>query len=231
MRVTIHQPNFLPWLGFFAKASRADLLVLLDNVQFIKRGFIQRNYVKAPDDKRLIGVPVVTKGRYYQTIAETEINHDTQWQSKILGTLRHLYSKAPAFADRAPDIQCVLTRRYDRLVELNTELLTLAFRYLGVTTPVIRASELTGVEGMSTDRLIAICHAVSADEYLSGAGGRNYQDEAAFEAAGIRLVYSDFEHPVYPQLHGDFMPCLSVIDYLFNVPSAEALFRRAPRAA
>ena len=100
MRVAIHQPNFLPWLGFFHKANEADLLVLLDNVQFIKRGFVQRNYIKNNQGTQLIGVPIKNKGRYLQTIAETEIDNETPWQAKLVRTLHHLYSKAPAYADR-----------------------------------------------------------------------------------------------------------------------------------
>ena len=124
----------------------------------------------------------------------------------------------------APEIESILTRRHDRLMYLNIELLQAALRFLKIATPLVLASELEGVCGQSTERLISIGRAVAADEYLSGAGGKNYHDEAAFQAAGIRLVYSDFAHPVYPQLHGEFIPQLSAVDYLFNVPSRDQMF-------
>jgi hypothetical protein len=217
MRVAIHQPNFLPWLGFFHKANEADLLVLLDNVLFIKRGFIQRNYIKTNQGTQLIGVPIKTKGRYLQTIAETVIDNETPWQAKLIRTLGVNYAKAPAHAVVTPEIDAILARPYERLIDLNMELLRTAFHHLAITTPTLLASELTGIKGQGTERLISICHTVGADEYLSGAGGKNYQDESAFEAAGIRLEYTHFEHPTYPQLNGEFAANLSIVDYLFNV--------------
>lgn len=217
MRVAIHQPNFLPWLGFFYKAEQADLLVLLDNVQFAKRGFIQRNYIKTNQGTQLIGVPIKTKGRYFQTIAETEIDNETPWQAKLIRTLGVNYAKAPEYAAVAPEIGTILARPCERLIDLNVELLQSAFHHLAIKTPTLLASELEGVEGQGTERLISICRAVGADEYVSGAGGKNYQDESAFHTAGIHLEYTHFEHPTYPQLNGEFAVNLSIVDYLFNV--------------
>ena len=231
MRIAIHQPNFLPWLGFFHKASHCDLLVLLDDVQFVKRGFIHRNYIKSPTGKQWFGVPVLSKGRYFQQICETEINLEQRWQTKAVNALRHLYSSAPYFTELIGEFEAELRRPQTHLVELNCALLKIAFRHLGVTTPTVRASELEGVSGASTERLLSICEAVSATAYLSGAGGRNYQDEAEFQRRGIRLTYSTFSHPVYSQLHGDFTPNLSVIDYLFNVGAANGSFSKAGAAA
>lgn len=219
MRVAIHQPNFLPWLGFFHKAEQADLLVLLDDVQFIKRGFIQRNCIKTNQGTQLIGVPVKTKGRYFQTIAETEIDNETPWQAKLTRTLGVNYGKAPAYSALATEIGAILARPHERLVDLNVELLRTAFHHLSIETPTMLASELEGVEGQGTERLISICRSVGADEYISGTGGKNYQDESAFEAGGIHLEYTRFEHPTYPQLNGEFAANLSIVDYLFNVPS------------
>lgn len=231
MRVAIHQPNFLPWLGFFYKASQADVLVFLDDVQFIKRGYIHRNYIKGPNGKQFLGVPVITKGRYDQTINQTEINYDSRWQSKAIQTLKHLYSKSPGYSKRLPIIESILTKHYPYLADLNIDLLNAAFGMMNIETKTIRSSELENITGKSTDRLVSICKSVSAREYLSGAGGKKYQDELAYESAGIQLSYSDFEHPVYTQLHGDFLPQLSIIDYLFNEEHPERIFEKTSIAA
>lgn len=218
MRVAIHQPNFCPWLGFFEKVRQADQLVLLDDVQFIKRGFIQRNAIKTPQGRQWLGVPVITKGRYLQQIREVEINHENRWQEKAVQTLQHAYAGAPAFSTHFEALQQILQAEFDLLINLNCRLLDLFFEILAIDVPVIRASELPGVEGTGTERLIRICQAVGAKGYVSGSGGRNYQDEEAFEQAGVGLTYAEFEHPVYPQRFGPFVPNLSVLDYLFNVP-------------
>lgn len=218
MRVAIHQPNFCPWLGFFEKVRQADQLVLLDDVQFIKRGFIQRNAIKTPQGKQWLGVPVITKGRYLQQIREVEINQENRWQEKAVQTLQHAYAGAPAFSTHVDAVQQILKAEFDLLIDLNCQLLDLFFETLGIRIPVIRASALPSVEGTGTERLIRICQAVGAKEYVSGAGGRNYQDEEAFEEAGVQLTYAAFAHPVYPQRFGPFVPNLSVLDYLFNVP-------------
>jgi hypothetical protein len=220
MRIAIHQPNFLPWLGFYYKASQCDLFVLLDDVQFIRRGFTQRNYVKGPHGEQLLGVPLITKGRYYQTIAEVEINNETRWQAKMAQTLRLLYSKAPAAGARLDVLTAIIQQPHPHLVDLNIALLEATFEMLGITTPVVRSSKLPNISGASTERLISICKSLSATEYLSGAGGKKYQSEEAFEQSGIKLIYSDFDHPIYPQLYGDFVPQLSVVDYLMNVEAA-----------
>ncbi len=216
VRIAIHQPNFLPWLGYFYKVARADLFVLLDDVQFTKEGFIHRNWVKTCDGKRWFGVPVYTKGALHQEIRQVRICRDEPWQRKLVGTLMQHYSKASYYAEHAGALREIVGRDYALLVDLNIKLLEYVCGVLGISTPMVRASELRGVAGTSTARLISICQSVGATEYLSGSGGKKYQDEEAFRAAGIELIYRDFVHPAYPQLLGPFESKLSVIDLLFN---------------
>jgi hypothetical protein len=220
MRVAIHQPNFLPWLGYFYKLARCDLFVILDDAQFSKEGYINRTMIKTTSGKQWLSVPIRTKGRMDQRIGEAEIEQGRPWQRKNTETLRQAYAKAPHYAAYGETLEEILARPRTSLVQLNLELLGAMARFLGVETPVLRASEIQGVDGASTQRLVSICRSVGAAEYLSGQGGHNYQDEQLFQDAGIRLVYNDFVHPVYPQLHGEFQAGLSAIDLLFNVGEA-----------
>ncbi len=226
MIVAVHQPNFLPWLGFFYKWAACDRFVFLDDAQYSKNGFINRNRIKTPAGEQWISAPVRHKGRLGQTILETRLAEDHQWIKKVLGSIQGNYARAPFFEDYFPSLERALTDPPPLLAELNLSLLGWAAGHLGLSTPTVRASELTGVQGTATERLVSICRALAADTYLSGAGGQKYQDTDNFAAAGVELRQSDFDHPVYPQLWGDFWPNLSVIDLLFNVgPQSLAVIR------
>jgi hypothetical protein len=221
----IHQPNYLPGLTYFDKIAAADVFVLLDNVQYIKRNWINRNRIKTADGPQWLTVPVVTKGRYTQTITETPVDNSRSWQREHTMALRLNYARAPHFDDLAPSILDALQGTWDHLAEMNEELLCLLCRVLGISTPFMRASEL-GVDGSSSALLAGICTAVGADRYLSGPGGRKYMDVDVFAAAGIDLVFHDYQHPTYRQLHGTFEPDLSVCDLLFNEgPDSLAILR------
>jgi len=212
----VHQPNFLPWGGFFYKWVKSDILVFLDDVQFIRRGYSNRVRIKGPQGERWLTVPVVKKGRYHQRIDEVEIEKDPAWKKKTGGSLRACYGKAPFFKDYFPPLEEMLQKDHTHLADMNIALLAWLARQLGIETKTVRASQLPGITGESTRRLVSICRAVEATNYLSGFGGRKYQDEAIFCENGIELAVYDFTHPVYPQLWGDFTPGLSILDLLFN---------------
>lgn len=212
----IHQPNFLPWIGFFYKWIKSDILVLLDDVQFIRRGYTNRVKIKGQEGERWLTVPVIKKGKYYQNINEVEIDKDPARKKKIPGTIRTFYGKAPYFNDYYPGLESILEKDFTYLAEFNIELLTWLARQLGITTKMARASQMPGIEGQSTQRLVSICKAVGAERYLSGFGGQKYQEEEIFRETNIELLVYDFAHPVYPQMWGEFLPGLSVLDLLFN---------------
>jgi len=225
--VAIHQPNFLPWLGFFYKWARSDLLVLLDDVQFIKRSIINRVKIKGPEGERWLTVPVIQKGRYFQGIDEVEVQ--AGWQKKVLGSIRACYGRAPYFDAYFPALAGLLQADDRLLVEVNARLLAWLAENLGITAPAMKASALTGVTGQSTERLVSICRAVAADRYLSGFGGQKYQEADSFAEGGIDLVISDFSHPHYRQLWGDFIPGLSAIDLLMSCgPQAREMLWPSP---
>ena len=223
MIVGIQQPEHVPWLGFFNKLLQVDLFVLLDHVQFKKRYFENRNLIRTNDRTQWITVPVQTKGRYTQAINEVEIDNEQNWSRKYLNSLNRTYARAPFFADRAPDVFKCIDRGWQKLSELNRELIQLLADQCRITTPIVLSSDLR-VEGVSgSDLILAICEELSADIYVSGPNGRNYLDSGAFASKEIKLVYHDYEHPFYPQLHAPFISHLSTLDALFNVAEMEEL--------
>jgi hypothetical protein len=217
--VSAHQPNFAPWLGFFDKALHSDVLVLLDTVQFIKRGYQNRARVKAAGGPQWLTVPVISKGRYDQATRDVEIDETARWRSVHLRTLQSILAKAP-HRDEVFDVVEPVYARTDvhRLVDLNVALIRAVADRLGIPTRLVLASELE-LEGSSTRLMVSLTAAVGGDVYLSGPTGRKYLEPELFDAAGLELRYHSFDVFEYPQLHGAFEPGLSCLDYLANCGS------------
>jgi hypothetical protein len=214
--IAVHQPNFLPWTGFFYKWCKADLMVFLDNVAFSRRSFINRVRIRDNSNKLWLTIPVLQKGRFNQLICQTEIQDDNSWRVSVRGKLRSCYGKARFFKGYFPEFEAIIKKEYRLLASLNIELLKWLSDKLEIETPWVLSSSLKGVEGKATERLVSICRCLEATHYLSGFGGQKYQEEEIFNKHHIKCDIYDFKHPVYPQLPGDFIPGLSTIDLLFN---------------
>lgn len=216
MIVGIHQPAYLPWLGYFDKIATADVFVILDSVQFDRTWFTQRQYVKTAGGRVLLTIPV-RKGHMQETLLQTRIAEDTDWRRKHWKTLDQAYHRAPGWAGIAGDLHSFYRPplHSPTLTEFCLAQLGFWLRELEIGTEIVRSSELA-VTGARSELLLNICKAVGADTYLSGAHGGNYLDTALFDSAGIKVAFQDFQHPVYNQLHGKFVPNLGVIDYVAN---------------
>jgi hypothetical protein len=215
MRATIHQPNYLPGLSYFAKIARSDVFILLDDVQFTKNNWTNRNRIKGPRGEQWLTLPVITAGRLHQRIVDVELDVRAHGPAKHWKQLQTCYGRAPAFAEIATELRDVLLQDWVRLAPLNEALLHIVLRRLSLPTPVVRSSDLN-VEGESAEKLIRLCQAVGASSYLSGPGGKKYLDVARFTAEAITVEFHEFTHPVYGQMFGDFLPNLSIVDLLFN---------------
>ena len=213
--VAIHQPQYLPYLGFFHKLLHCDVFVTLDNVQFQKNGLQNRNKLKTSQGWQWLTVPVLHRSG--QLINEVRINPKVPWQRKHWNALVSNYSPAPYFDVYGPGLKRLIDREWSSLCELNMVLIRWAMNALGIETPILYSSAL-GVEGNRTELLVNICKAVGAQCYLSGPGGRRYMELTAFEAAGITVIWQEFTSPAYDQVFPDvgFVPDLSVVDALFN---------------
>ena len=221
MIVAIHQPCYLPWLGYLQRMARADVFVLLDHVQFERGNYQNRTRILIDGEARWLTVPVLYRSQK-ERIADKEIdNHllegPRHWGTVQFGTLRHAYRTASCAPLYLPLLRDILQARWQRLVELNEALLELLRDAFGIRTPIVRSSEL-GVGGAKSELILGICRELGAGTFLGGLGGsREYLDVAAFERAGIRVAWQDFRHPVYPQCGtGPFVPGLSAVDLLLN---------------
>ena len=215
MIVAGHQPNFLPWLGFFDKMAQADVFVIEDTVQFVRREFQNRNQIKTPLGVMWLTVPVEHNGRR-QSIGETKIaeRNGCLWLRRHFETLQACYARAPFWTDYSGFFEQTCQHKWRMLLDLNLFLIENLRRFLGVGTRLVKASSLEAA-GKNTELIVAQCKELGADVYLSGDGARGYLDVEQFREEGIELRFQDFRHPVYRQVHGGFVPNLSVVDYLF----------------
>ncbi len=214
MIVAVHQPQYLPWLGYFDKMRRADVFCFLDNVQYKKNDWQNRNRIKTAQGWQWLTVPV--HYRFPQTINEVTINNAVKWKNKHLQALISNYNRAPFFKEFLDIFQQVYSENWESLSELNILLINRLRTALGLDQrPAVRASDYDLRED-PTDRLIDICKALKADTYLSGQDGVEYMDLERFKQSGIRVVVQNFKHPVYPQVFQEFQSHMSVVDLLFN---------------
>jgi hypothetical protein len=213
MRVAIHQPQFLPWLGYLDKIDRADCFVLLDSVQFKKNEWQNRNRIRTADGWQWMTVPVLHD--FGQRVLDVRINGTVGWRAKHLKALELHYARA---AHREPVIgglRAIYERSWDRLSDLNVAVIRWLLGEFGIATPLRLSSDMRLPEE-PTERLIEICRLTGATSYLAGAGARDYMDFAQFERAGIPVEAQEFRHPIYRQCYEPFVPGLSAIDLLLT---------------
>lgn len=214
--VVILQPGYLPWLGFFNQLMRSDVFVYYDDVQFDKHGWRNRNRIKSPNGPHWLTVPVLNKGKFGQTNLEVEIDNRQPWGRKQVGTIKQFYAKAPYLNMYLPKLEELLCSGWDNLVELDLAVVDLLCEWLQVRRKMARSSELD-ILGTKSERLLRICQHFGATNYISGDSAMDYLDTDLFAANGVSVKWQKFNHPVYPQLHGEFIPYLSVLDLLLNV--------------
>jgi len=214
MIVAAHQPQYLPWLGYFDKIDRADVFVLLDDVQFKKNEWQNRNRIKTAQGWQWLTVPVLYK--YPQRIAEVAINNTVKWQHKHSQAILTNYRKAPFYEFLDTVFQEAFSSSWSFISELNTVLVMGLVKVLGIQTPLHLSSDLGNLPEDPDKRLIAVIKHFGGHAYLAGNGGREYMDLQKYRNHQIEVIFQDFEHPVYDQLFGEFVPNLSVIDLILN---------------
>lgn len=214
--VVIHQPDFLPYLGFFHRFLHADMYIALDNVQFCSssRSWTNRDKIKTPNGEKWLSISV-NKAPRDTNINDICINYAVDWQTQNLNLLRQNYSKAEYFNEVFPYIEGLYDKKYEKLSNLTLESIRLLNELFDIRIEIILSSTLRASKAKS-ERLVELLQQVGATHYLSGVGARDYHDDEPFKMAGIEVIWQDFTPPVYPQLHGDFIPYLSSIDLLFN---------------
>jgi len=214
--VSINQPAYLPWLGYFDRILKSDVHVVLDHVQFEKNSVVNRNKLRTSQGWMWLTVPVRQKGRFGDMdIRSLEVNQDHSWQKKHISRLTQNYSKASHFADYFGELEALLRIPRTRFFTLVSEITTFLLGALDIRTEVVFSSDLR-LSGAKSDLVQEICRQVGASAYISGPFGRSYLDQNAFVDAGIEVLFHDYTHPEYRQVHSGFEPNMSVVDLIFN---------------
>jgi hypothetical protein len=225
MIITIHQPEHLPWLGFFNKIAKAELFVILDNVQFEKNYFQNRNKIIGTNGVQWINIPISTKGHMNGNIATTEISlasGNANWKEKYLRTVTQSYKKYPYYEEVFSILENAIMIDTPFFCDINIAIIKGFCEKLDIHPQYLRSSELK-VDGLKSSLILDICKAVNADIYIAGPSGRDYLDMDSFRENNIIVKFNDFIHPDYPQRKSkEFISHLSALDLFMNCGFEEA---------
>lgn len=215
MILTAHQPVYLPWLGLLHKIAVADLFCYFDIVQYQTKDFNNRNKIKTHTGELWLSVPVESKNHFAKCVGDIRIVHNG-WQRKHFKSIQYAYGKAAYFDTYGAELESILLGQlFESLAELNFAILRFLMRSLGIDTPIVKASDYA-FQGTKSDLVLDMCMQLKANVYIFGSQGRDYADVDKFLAASVKPYFQDYRHPTYRQLHGAFLPYMSVIDLLFN---------------
>ena len=215
MILTAHQPVYLPWLGLFHKIALAEMFCLFDIVQYQKRDYNNRNKIKTPNGDIWLTVPVESKQHFGKKLCDIKII-DNGWNKKQFKSISFAYKKSPYFDQYIDGLENILLKKtHTYLSELNLQLLMYFLACLKIDIPIVKASDYDFI-GYKSDLVLDMCIKLGAKKYIFGLQGKVYADIESFKDKGIDVFFQDYQHPNYQQLHGDFIPCLSIIDLLFN---------------
>jgi len=216
MIVSINQPAYLPWLGYFHRIAAADAHVVLDHVQFEKNSFTNRNKIRTSTGWSWLTVPVKSAGKFGQLpINEIEIANEKKWANKHWETMRLSYARAPFFSEHAGFFESVFQRSWQKLIDLTGDINTYLLQAFGIKTRIYFSSQMKAA-GKKDELVLNLCRELGASVYLSGPLGRNYLREPMFHNAGITVRYDDYQHPAYSQAYPGFEPYMAAVDLLLN---------------
>ena len=226
MNLVVLQPSYLPWLGHLDQYCWSDKFVIYDDVQYDKHGWRNRNRILTANGIQWLTVPVKVKGQEMPFVKDVHIDNSSNWRKKQLESIRQAYGKAPFFDLVFPELEAYLGKDWDLLLDLDVDGLKMLARLLGQPWKGVLSSEL-GVPGRKTERLVGICRALKATDYLTGDAAREYLDESQFASVGVKVHWHNYPHPEYRQRGKEFVAYLSVIDLLFwqGPESAATLWR------
>lgn len=213
--LVVSQPMFLPWVGLFEQVRLADVFIHYDDVQMPQgRSFISRVQLKSANGVSWLTVPI-DHARSGKLLNEVSLLDPAEWRDKHLRTIRHAYARRPYFNVMFDLVSKIYSQTTDSLAEFNIHATEQIARWLGLSPQFLRSSEM-GVEGASTERLVALCEAVNCDVYVTGHGALNYLNHQQFEDSRISVRYMDYQKVPYDQGHGEFTPYVSIIDAIAN---------------
>lgn len=215
-RIAIIQSNYIPWKGYFDMIAAVDEFILYDDMQYTRRDWRNRNQIKTPQGVQWLTVPVKVKGKYLQSIRETEID-GTDWAAAHWKTIAQNYRRAPHFEEVAAIFEPLyLQHQYTHISELNRKLIEAVCSYLGINTKISNSWDYQLIDG-KTERLADLCARAGGSEYISGPSAKDYIEEDIFTERGIKLSWFGYTgYPEYPQLFGEFTHGVTILDLLFT---------------
>lgn len=213
MIVSIHQPNYIPWIGYFDKMDRCDKFVILDDVRHSKSSVTHRNRILNNGEPKYLSVPLINKE---DIINRLQINNNQNELQKHWKIIKQNYSKALCWDYISEELESIYSKNWIYLVDLNIEIINLIKKKLQIDTELIVSSNNHFTERNGSDRNLDICLSLSAKTYLSGNGAKKYNKELEFEKNGVEIIYQDFIHPEYRQFGESFVEKMSVLDLLFH---------------
>ena len=211
--VSIHQPVYLPWLGFFKKIMSSDIFVFLDDVQYEKNGVQNRNKIRTHEGDAWLTIPVSVKST--TLLKDVKINHSNNWEKKHSKSIENNYSKAKFFHDYWEEFEKFYQKKFDKLIELNLEIIEFLMNKFKIKTKIMFSSELN-ISEKGSERILQICKSLDANSYLSGIGGKKYLVLDSFKKNGISVNFQNFQHPIYNQVYQPFHQNMAAIDLLYN---------------
>ena len=226
MIISIHQPNYLPWIGYFHKIAHSEIFVIFDDVQLPRgKDVVVRNLIKTESGPKWLRVPVKDKNKMLM-INKIEINNDFDWQKNHLNSLHSNYHKTPFFNSYFKEIEKILNNKHRFLLDLNLELIKLFMKILKIKTEIICSSTLN-VNDSGTEKIMKIIQILKGDKYITGVGNGSKRyilgKHMYFHKNNIKIAYQKFEVPKYRQLFNEFIPNLSICDILFNIGGNETM--------
>ena len=215
MILTAHQPCYLPWLGLFHKIALADCFICYDHVQYSQGDYTAKNCIKTGQGRHWLIVPIKKGGKIKQLLKDLEIDNSTDWKSNHWKTIRTAYSRAFFFKQYEGFLEDFYGREWNNLTLMNIEMLEWLLKVLGLPHKVERSSYL-GIEGRKSQGILKMCQQLHADMIILGEQGQRYIEGDLFEKENIRIMIQKYQHPVYRQMHDQFISHLSVLDLIFN---------------
>jgi hypothetical protein len=213
----ITQSNYIPWKGYFDSINQVDIFVIYDDMQYTKRDWRNRNYIKTPQGLKWLSIPVEVSGKFHQKINETLIS-DKSWNRSHWESIKQNYKEAPCFKDNKDWLENLyMNCQFDKLSEVNAYFLKEIGNFLGIKTEFRRSEEFVLSEER-TQKMVDICVELEVDHYYTGPNAKQYIEEDKFLTKGVTLNYFDYSgYSEYPQLHGQFEHGVSVIDMILNL--------------
>lgn len=225
-KVAILQSNYIPWKGYFDLIASVDEFILYDDMQYTRRDWRNRNQIKTPKGLQWLTIPVQVKGKYHQTIRDTELD-DPKWGKKHWGAITQNYKNTPYYKEITEILEPIyLQEKFTHLSVLNRRLIDVICEYLNISTKITNSWDYQLVDGQ-TERLVDLCVQAGGTEYISGPAAKDYVEPALFEGKNIKLTWFDYsDYKEYPQLWDEFKHGVTILDLLFNCGKNAHLFMK-----